>query len=179
MSTRKSDEVEKVGVQPTTPESDPIPVKLQDAAGNAQGVAGNPLVTTTPVGTTVITEDSGKNTNRRKYEQDHAFRSQVLTLTGPPEALYTLTTDPARTAGERVFIYVITVFSSHGNTIGQVGLEQPVGTEIYPRISIDEEETAVVCLETPIPVGVTGVFARPYRGTTVIGVDVQILGLEC
>ena len=40
------------------------------------------------------------------------------------------------------------------------------------------EETALLTLETPIPVGTTGVFARAYRGTTVIGVGVQILGLE-
>jgi len=57
-------------------------------------------------------------------------------------------------------------------------LEQPVNTEIYPRIAVSAEETALLTLETPIPVGTTGVFARAYRGTTVIGVGVQILGLE-
>lgn len=118
--------------------------------------------------------------SRRTDEEEQAFRSQVLTLTdGDPHALFTLNTTPARSARTKgVYIYVITVFSSFGNTVGEVGLEQPAGTEIYPRVAVSAEETAVVTLETPIPVGTTGVFARAYRGTTVIGVDVQILGLE-
>lgn len=114
----------------------------------------------------------------REDEEDQAFKSQVLRLTGDPEVLWSLTTTPARTASKKSFIYTITVFSDKGNTQGQVGLEQPVDTEIYPRISVNEEETAVVTLPTPIPVGMTGVWARPYHGVTVIGVDVQILGLE-
>lgn len=125
---------------------------------------------------------ASEDKSSREYEtdNDNAVRSQVLTLTnGDPKPLYTLGTSPARTASKKLFIYVITVFSNAGNTIGEVGLEQPVNTEIYPRIAVNTEETAVITLETPIPVGITGVFARAYRGTTVIGVDVQILGLEC
>lgn len=114
----------------------------------------------------------------RVIEEKEAVKSQVLTLTGPPEALFTLNTDPARTHGKGLFIYVITVHSLKGNTQGQVGLEQPVGTEIYPKITVANDETAVVTLPTPIPVGTTGVFARPHHGTTVVGVDVQIVGLE-
>lgn len=114
----------------------------------------------------------------RTVEGEEAFKSQVLRLTADPEILWSLQTDPARKAGESTFIYTITVFSDKGNAKGQVGLEQPVGTEIYPRISVNDEETAVVTLPTPLPVGNTGVFARPYHGVTEVGVDVQIVGLE-
>jgi len=114
----------------------------------------------------------------RVIDEKEAVKSQVLTLTGDVEALFTLTTNPARTHGKSLFIYVISVVSLKGNTAGAVGLEQPIGTQIYPRINLDASETAVVNLESPIPVGMTGVFARPYHGTTVVGVDVQILGLE-
>lgn len=123
-------------------------------------------------GDTSLTED-------RKVEEGEAFKSKVLNLTtGTPQILYSEGTTPAKKAGSKVFIYVITVFSRFGNTIGEVALEQPVGTEIYPRVAVNAEETGVVTLPTPIPVGITGVFARAYRGTTVVGVDVQILGLE-
>jgi len=143
---------------------------MRDVFGEGADInAGNPL----------DVQDTGVNTNPRRYETDNAFRSQVLTLTdGNPHILWSLNTTPARTEDESTFIYVITVFSRFGNTVGEVGLEQPVGTELYPRVAVNPEETAVVTLETPIPVGATGVFARAHRGTTVVGVDVQILGLE-
>ena len=104
----------------------------------------------------------------------------MLTLTdGNPKALYTLQTTPARPAADKkVFIYVISIFSNPGNSAGEVRLDQPVDTAIYPKLTLDEGENVVITLPTPIPVGTTGVFARAYRGTTVIGVDVQILGLE-
>lgn len=122
---------------------------------------------------------SGDDKNARWFEVDKAFRSQVLHLTdGLPHILYSETTTPAKQAGKLVYIYVITVFSHFGNTIGEVVLEQPVATEIYPRIAVNSEETAVVCLGTPLPVGITGVYARAYRGGTLQGLDISILGLE-
>lgn len=167
------------GVQPTSPESDPIPVKLQDAGGAAQGVPGNPVYTAPATGVTVVTEDSGKNTNPRKYETDNAFRSQVLQLSDDtPRALITLTTTPARTAGESLFIYKISITNRCG-FLSAVSLEQPVGTEIHQRVFVGNDDTVNETFPTPIPVGSTGVFARRHStvGTTAI-VDVQILGLE-
>lgn len=172
----EGDQVKWRGVRPTSPEGDPIPVKLEDAAGAAQGVVGNPVIVNYPVGTTVITEDSGVHSNPRKYETDHAFRSQVLTLTdGLAHALYTLTTTPARTAGESVFIYKIRLYN-HGGGLATVQLEQPAGTMIGLPVAVDDRTSLNEDFPTPLPIGTTGVFAR--AGITVAGVDVQILGLE-
>lgn len=138
------------------------------------------------VGTTVYVtpsplpvEDTGVNTNPRKYETDNAFRSQVLALDNDtPTALITLTTTPARTAGESLFIYKICITNRCG-FLSSVSLEQPVGTELHNRVFVDNDDTINESFPTPLPVGATGVFARRHStvGTTAY-VDVQILGLE-
>lgn len=167
------------GVRPTSPESDPIPVKLQDAGGNAQGVAGNPVTTTIPAGTTLTTEDTGVHSNPRKYETDNAFRTQVLALVDDtPQPLITLTTDPARTAGKSLYLYKISITNRCG-FLSAVSLEQPIGTEIHQRVFVDNDATVNESFPTPIPAGSTGIFARRHSttGTTSV-VDVQVLGLE-
>jgi len=125
------------------------------------------------------TEDTGLHTNPRRYEILNAFRSQVLALNNDvPTVLMSLTTDPARTAGEGLFIYKLCITNRSG-FLTSVSLEQPVGTEIHQRIFVDNDDSVNESFPTPIPVGITGLFARRHSTTgTTAYVDVQILGLE-
>lgn len=143
------------------------PIPVTNVTGNTVYMGGpNPLPT----------QDTGVNTNPRRYETDNAFRSQVLTLNDAlAHPLYTLTTTPARTAGESVFIYKIRVFN-RGGGVGSVQLEQPVGTVISLPVACDDKSTVNESFPTPLPVGTTGVWAR--AGITVTDIDVQIIGLE-
>lgn len=175
-----------IGVQPTNPESNPIPVKLQDSGGAAQGVLGNPVVVS-PVGNTVYiggpnplpTEDTGTNTNPRMYEIQNAFRSQVLPLTDDnPQVLISLTTTPARTAGESLYIYKLALTNRSGQVCA-VSLEQPAGTEIHNQVFVDPNDSVNEDFPTPIPAGATGVWVRRHSvvGTT-SAVYAQVIGLE-
>lgn len=192
--TKQDNRGQWVGVQPTDPESDPIPVKLEDAAGAAHGVADNPLFVTA-VGTTVNVgnivdvnvvspdplpvEDTGANTNPRRYEVEHAFRSQVLPLADDvPAILVSDTTTPHLDVDKGLYIYKIAITNRCGFLAG-VTIEQPVGTLLHNRVWVDNNDTVNEEFPTPIPVGMTGVFARRHStvGTTAI-VEVQIIGLE-
>lgn len=147
--------------------ANPIPVT---AVGTTVHIGGpNPLPT----------EDTGLHTNPRRYEILNAFRSQVLALNNDnPTVLMSLTTNPARTADEGLFIYKLCITNRSG-FLTSVSLEQPIGTEIHQRIFVDNDDSVNESFPTPIPVGVTGLFARRHSTTgTTAYVDVQILGLE-
>lgn len=124
----------------------------------------------------ISTQDTGANTNPRRYEVLNAFRSPVATSPdGNAHTLWGTGTNPARTAGKSTFVYTITVTNRTGED-GYLGLEIG-GVEVYPRISVRSPDTAVVTLPTPIPCGDNDVDYH-VTGTTLAGMDVQILGLE-
>lgn len=54
----------------------------------------------------LYTEDTGKNTNPRKYEKDRGFSSPVVQIpAGGSIALYTYGTTPSKTSGTDITIY--------------------------------------------------------------------------
>jgi len=58
---KEPDQVKWIGVRPTDPEGDALPVKLQDANCQPIGTSSNP----------VITQDDGTHSNPEQWLQDH------------------------------------------------------------------------------------------------------------
>ncbi|GAF97641.1 unnamed protein product, partial [marine sediment metagenome] len=66
----------------------------------------------------LIVEDSGLNTNPRRYEKENGFYSAVVARAGGvATALYTIATAPARTAGQDTTIYTLEIENSTGAAV--------------------------------------------------------------
>jgi len=119
----------------------------------------------------LVVEDSGLNTNPRRYEKDYGFYSAPTAIGAAATALYTEATTPARTDGEEVTIYSIHIYNVTGGA-GQAWLEiGGVEVTVYYQIA----NTDTVCID--FPGGLTlGDNDINVNGT--LGIVVQISGTE-
>lgn len=64
-------------------------------------------------------EDTGRNTNPRRYEKDNGFRSVVTTVAVGPvaTAMWTTATTPARTSGQVTTIYSLHIENATGAAV--------------------------------------------------------------
>lgn len=100
------------------------------------GVACGPL-------NPVNTEDTGLNTNPRRYEKDNGFYSAVVARAGGiATALWTIATAPARTAGQVTTIYTLEIENSTGAAV--TGWLEIGGVAITVPIHVANNDTAVI-----------------------------------
>lgn len=133
----------------------------------------HPLVVVQGLDGSILTQDTGENTNPRRYEVENAFRSQVAVSTdGAAHILWGTGTTPARISGKSTTIYTIMVYN-HSGADRTVVLEIE-GEEICPKISIATGDTIIIDLPTPIPAGDNNV---DYHASGA-DLDIQIIGLE-
>ncbi len=90
-------------------------------------------------------EDTGLNTNPRRYEKDNGFYSAPTTVGVGATALYTIATTPVRTAGEEVTIYSLHIFNDTG-AAGTIWLEIG-GVVVTVEYQIADDDT--VCVDFP------------------------------
>ena len=160
---KEPNEVKWVGVRPTDPEGDALPVKLQDANCQAQGITANPL----------IVEDLGTHTNPERYIHLYAFRSAVVAVAGGvATALYTTATTPARIAGTSTDIWWIFYYNGSG-VAATVWLEAPTGTQISNTIQLANNQSVAIAVK-PLPVGDTDILVNASAN----GVEAQIGGIS-
>lgn len=98
-------------------------------------------------------EDTGLNTNPRRYEKDNGFRSPVIPVGAGPvaTALWTIATTPARTAGLETTIYTLTIENSTGAAI--TGWLEIGGTAITVPFHVNDGETAVITFVAGLEIG--------------------------
>ena len=96
-----------------------------------------------------VGDDSGKNTNPRRYEKDNGFYSAPTTIGGAATELYTEDTDPARTSGEVITIYQLHIYNASGGA-GQAWLEID-GVEVTVYYQVANTSTVVI----DFPAGLT------------------------
>ncbi len=91
----------------------------------------------------MVVEDTGANTNPRRYEVDNGFRSPVIARAGGvATALWTTATTPARTAGRTTVIYHIEYYNP---TAGVVTAWLEIGgTAVTVPIEMGAGESAVI-----------------------------------
>lgn len=65
----------------------------------------------------LLVEDSGENTNPRQYEKDNGFYSAVVVYVAAAIPLWTVATDPVRTAGQETTIYSLHIYNPTGAAI--------------------------------------------------------------
>lgn len=137
--------------------------------------ADDPLYTevTNPTTNPVNTEDSGVNTNPRRYELQNGFRSPMITRAGGvATALYMTTTDPARTAGQTTVVYSLHIYNHSGGPV-TAWLEID-GTAITVDYVLDDEQTIVIDFPTGLQVGDNDLNCNASANN----VDFQVCGLE-
>ncbi len=91
----------------------------------------------------LIVEDLGTHTNPRRYEKDNGFYSPVVARAGGvATALWTIATDPVRTAGQESTIYHFHIENSTGAAVTawlEVG-----GVAITPPYHIVDDDTVTI-----------------------------------
>ena len=97
----------------------------------------------------LLVEDSGANTNPRRYEKDNGFYSAPTTIGAGATEIYTEDTDPARTSGEVVTVYQFHIYNNSGGA-GQAWLELG-GVEVTVYYQVANTSTVVV----DFPAGIT------------------------
>lgn len=126
-----------------------------------------------PVGSVGATEDTGVNTNPRRYEKDNGFYSAVTARAGGvATALYTIATTPARTAGQVVTIYTLIIENPTGAAITawlEIG-----GVVVTPDIHVNTLETSVVTFVAGLTLGNNDIDIN----ASVNLVEAQIIGTE-
>jgi hypothetical protein len=92
----------------------------------------------------VDVEDTGLNTNPRRFERDNGFYSEVVARAGGvATALWTIATTPVRTAGQVTTIYTLEIENSTGGPvtawleIGGVAITVPFHIVDNDSITID------------------------------------------
>jgi len=123
---------------------------------------------------TLVTEDTGSQTNPLRYELQHAFSSQVaVSPDALPHVLYGTGTTPARVATGSVWVYEILTYN-HSCSLGSVWLETSTGVERSVKIAIACQDTVIVSLGKPIVFGANDVYYQASQAN----IDVQVTGLE-
>ena len=121
----------------------------------------------------LITVDTGTNTNPRKYEKDNGFYSAVIARAGGvATALYTIATTPARTAGQVVTIYTLTIENATGAAI--TGWLEVGGVVVTPDYHVNNNETAVISFEAGLTLGDNDINCNASANA----VEFQIVGTE-
>lgn len=93
-------------------------------------------------------QDTGLNTNPRRYEKDNGFRSPVVARAGGvATALWTIATAPARTAGLDTTIYTLEIENSTGAAI--TGWLEIGGVAITVPFHVTDNDSVVI----PYPAG--------------------------
>lgn len=88
-------------------------------------------------------DDSGLNTNPRRFESDYGFYSAPTAVVGPAATeIWTAATTPARTAGLNTTIYELHIENSTGAAV-TVWLEVE-GVAITPPYHVANNDTPVI-----------------------------------
>ncbi|GAG96273.1 unnamed protein product, partial [marine sediment metagenome] len=96
----------------------------------------------------IDTQDTGLNTNPRRFESDNGFRSPVVARAGGvATALWTIATLPARTVGQVTTIYTLTIENSTGAAI--TGWLEIAGVAITIPYHVADNDSIVI----PYPAG--------------------------
>ncbi|GAH19443.1 unnamed protein product [marine sediment metagenome] len=88
-------------------------------------------------------QDTGLNTNPRRYEKDNGFYSEVVARAAGATALWTIATAPARTAGQDTTIYTLEISNPTAAAvtgwleIGGVAITVPFHIATLDSITID------------------------------------------
>lgn len=126
-----------------------------------------------PVGSVGATEDTGVNTNPRRYEKDNGFYSAVTARAGGvATALFTIATTPARTAGQIVTIYTLTIENSTG--AGITAWLEVGGVVVTTDFHINNNETGVITFTAGLTLGNNDINCNASAN----GVEFQIAGTE-
>ncbi len=121
----------------------------------------------------LLVEDTGLNTNPRRYEKDNGFYSAVIARAGGvATALWVVGGDPTRTAGQDTTIYTLMIENSTG--AGVTGWLEVGGVVITPDYHVNNNETAVITFQAGHNVGNQDIDCN----ASVNGVEFQILGTE-
>lgn len=100
----------------------------------------------------LLVEDTGLNTNPRRYEKDNGFYSAVTARAGGvATAIWTIATTPARTAGEESTIYQFHIENSTGGPITawlEVG-----GTPVTPPYHVVNDDTVTIDWPAGLDIG--------------------------
>jgi len=146
-----------------------------DRAGRLVGIVyGNLAQLQQKPGTLeLLVEDTGLNTNPRRYEVQNGFRSPVVARAGGvATALWTTATNPARTAGRLTVIYHLEYENSTGGTV-TVWLEVGAVAVTVP-IPIANGQAYVEDFPTGLKVGNVDVLLNASAN----GARAMITGLE-
>ncbi len=130
----------------------------------------------------LLVEDTGANTNPRRYEKDNGFVSGVIAVAiGPVATLIwgiasVNAVNPAaggRTAGEDTTIYTIIIENATGAGV-TVFLENGTGTVWTPDYHVNNNETSVISFIAGLNIGDQDI----YINASAAAVEVQIIGTE-
>ena len=140
----------------------PTPIDLKQYL-NAPVGPGNP----------VDVQDTGLNTNPRRYEKDNGFRSAPTARAGGvATALWTITTTPARTAGQTSTMYTLIIENATGAAI--TGWLEIGGVAITPNYHVANNDTIVVDFVAGFDLGNNDINCN----ASVNAVVFQIIGTE-
>lgn len=121
----------------------------------------------------LITQDTGLNTNPRRYEKDNGFYSAPIARAGGvATALWTIATAPARTAGQVTTIYTLVIENATGAAI--TGWLEIGGVAITPNYHVNNDETAVITFEAGLTSGNADVNCNASANAVVF----QVIGTE-
>lgn len=163
--------------------ANPVIMGLYDAAGNrmpSMDVAARQgfqeIVTAGAIvaaGNPFPTEDTGLNTNPRRFESDNGFYSAVVARAGGvATALWTVGTVPARTAGQITTIYTLTIENSTGAAV--TGWLEIGGVAITIPYHVANNDSVVIDFIAGLRSGDADVNCN----ASVNGVNFQIIGTE-
>lgn len=126
-----------------------------------------------PVGSVGATEDTGVNTNPRRYEKDNGFYSAVTARAGGvATALWTIATLPVRTAGLDTTIYTLVIENATGAVI--TAWLEIAGAAITPNYHVNNNETSVITFAAGLTSGNNDVNCNSSANAVVF----QIIGTE-
>lgn len=121
----------------------------------------------------LTTQDTGLNTNPRRYEKDNGFYSAPIARAGGiATALWTVATAPARTAGQVTTIYTLTIENPTAAAVTawlEVG-----GVSVTPNYHVNAAETAVITFVAGLNTGNADVNCN----ASVNAVVFQVVGTE-
>jgi len=126
-----------------------------------------------PTGSVGATEDTGVNTNPRRYEADNGIRSPVVARAGGvATALWTIATLPARTAGLDTTIYAIEIENATGAAI--TGWLEIGGVAITVPFHVNDDDSILL----PYPAGLRTGDNDINCNASVNGVIFTLRGME-
>ena len=134
LGTQDVNLIEVLGAALTS--ANPVIAGIFDAGGNRMPAGDAPA-------RQLYTEDSGANTNPRRYEKDNGFYSAVVARAGGvATALWTIATAPARTAGQVTTIYTLEIENSTGAAV--TGWLEIGGGAITVPIHVADDDSVII-----------------------------------